>query len=208
MSGRLGDRERFERAPCGRRVRYVPNAIRDYRRLATRRTDHRPASSNTVPMNAAVWLDTAGAGLSSAHRPPLQSALLHWRLSLHGSVSGRLCGVGVTVGVAVLVGVAVGVLVTVGVGVKVTQVPNSQTPEPQGRPETGKQNAIIPIPLQASHTPQGGMQVPPMEPALARVPANTSTTSTLSAVRVMATFTTRKIGVNQKGGVRGRWGAR
>ncbi len=97
-------------------------------------------------------------------------------------------GVGVTVGVAVLVGVTVGVLVTVGVGVKVTQVPKSQTPELQGRPDTGTQDPRVPVEKQTSHTPQGGMQPPPpMKPALARVPANTSTTSTASPMRFMAT---------------------
>lgn len=74
-------------------------------------------------MNTAVWLDTAGAGLSSAHTPPLQRPLVHWRLSLHGSLSGKLWGVGVRVGVgvgvSVGVAVAVGVFVGVGVGVLV-----------------------------------------------------------------------------------------
>jgi hypothetical protein len=81
-----------------------------YLRLATRRTDHSPASSNTDPMNTAVWLDTAGAGFCLAHTPPLQSALLHCLLSLHDALFGRLWGVGVdvAVGVGVLVGVGVG----------------------------------------------------------------------------------------------------
>ncbi len=57
-------------------------------------------------MKMALRLETAGAGLSSAHTLPLQSALVHCRLSLHGSLSWRLWGVGVIVGVGV--GVAVG----------------------------------------------------------------------------------------------------
>ena len=61
-----------------------------YRRRATRRTDHKPANSNAVPRNTAVWLDTAGARLISAHTPPLQRALAHCRLSLHDALSGRL----------------------------------------------------------------------------------------------------------------------
>jgi hypothetical protein len=63
VSGKAGNRERFERAPCRRRVRCVLNAKRRYRPLAARRTEQRPANNNTVPVNAAVWLDTAGVGL-------------------------------------------------------------------------------------------------------------------------------------------------
>ncbi len=94
-----------------------------YRRRATRCTDHRPASSNAAPMNSALRLETAGAGFAVAHTPPLQSALAHWRLSLHEALSGRLWGVGVAVAVSVVVGVfvavAVGVLVAVPMGVLV-----------------------------------------------------------------------------------------
>ena len=112
-----------------------------YRRAVTRRTDQRPASSNAVPMNTAVWLDTAGAGLRSAQTPPLQSALAHWRLSLHGSVSWRLWGVGVGVGVGVAVGVAVGVGVGVGVAVGVatrhTSPATTQTPPGMNGPQSG-----------------------------------------------------------------------
>ena len=78
-------------------------------------------------MNTAVWLDTAGAGLSSAHTPPLQRPLAHCVEALQTSPSARPRGVGVTVavgvavdvGVTVRVGVGVGVLVAVGVGVLV-----------------------------------------------------------------------------------------
>ena len=182
-----------------------------YRRRATRRTDHKPASSNVVPMNTAVWLDTAGAGLSSAHTPPLQSALAHWRLSLHTWPSLRLWGVGVVVavGVGVLLGVGVGVdvLVGVAVGVKATHAPKpSQTPPAlQGIPTNGMHAPAKQVwhwlqagmhcpqgiprhtpPRQVWHWSQGGMHCPMMPPALARAPASRSTTSTASPIRVMA----------------------
>ena len=145
---RHGRHCRFHHAPTpSNATPRVPQIVtRRYLRRVTRRTDHKPASSNAAPMNTAVWLDTAGAGLSSAQTRPLQSALAHWRLSLHGSLSARLWGVGVAVGVGVTVGVAVsvgvavgvlvGVLVAVGVAVKATHVPKrSQTaPGPHGEP--------------------------------------------------------------------------
>jgi hypothetical protein len=47
------------------------------RRRARRRTDHRPDSSNAVPLNTPMWLDTAGAALRFAQTPAPQSTLAH-----------------------------------------------------------------------------------------------------------------------------------
>jgi len=70
-------------------------------------------------MNTAVWVETAGAGLRAAHTPALQRPLAHCVLALHGSLSARLCGVGVIVNVGVTVGGGVTVEVGVAVGVRV-----------------------------------------------------------------------------------------
>jgi hypothetical protein len=112
----------------------------------------------------------------------LQSALAHCRLSLQESLSGKLWGVGVFVAVGVGVGVAV------GVAVNATQPEKSHTPadEPtmQGEPIWGKQKPPRLPPKQVWHWPHGGVQPPPMFPALARLPANSrSIASTTSPTR-------------------------
>jgi len=120
-----------------------------YRRRAPRRMDHNPAKSSAVPINIATRLDAAGAGLSCAHTPPLQSALAHCRLSLHGSVSARLWGVGVAVGVAVGVDVGVTVEVFVGVGVPGGRESSPTTAAPTA---SGRTEQLMQLSLNAQRT--------------------------------------------------------
>ena len=173
-----------------------------------RRTDHRPANSSAAPMKTAVWLDTAGAGLRSAHTSPLQSALVHCRLSLQESPSLRLWGVGVTVGVGVcvFVGVIVGVAVPVGVAVGCTHVPGQTSsaapPSPPPSQTRGGMQALVLLRSQTRPELQAWMSSrqhrPPGKPqllvALARPAVSRSATNSTSRTR----FTTGRI--LQKGG--------
>jgi hypothetical protein len=158
-------------------------------------------SSSPALMTRAVSLDTAGAGLRSAHTPPLQSPLAHCRLSLHGSLSARLwevgVAVGVLVGVAVGVGVPVGVAVLVGVAVGCTHVPIHTNPAAPASLPPSQTRAWQPLVLPTSQTRLGSQLRPssmqhgsPRSPQpleeLARPAASRSTTITTSPIRVIA----------------------